>query len=309
MQYVVINMHNVMNSRINEKRAAMNRREGFAKQRLIVLPRTLVAELEKSPLVCDLYPTASGCFPDATGHLVERPEGSDDVILILVVSGAGWVQCATRHEVSEGSYFVIPAGVPHAYGANDSSPWTIEWIHFKGKAASSFSKLFPNNSRPQSANHTAPGKLDFAKIYDCLATGYDTGNLLAASTHLRVLLTELYRQQQEGGFSCADEAVRRCVEWMHNHLELRITLAELALAAGFSVPHFCVLFKTVTGRAPLDYFLRLKIMCACQLLDDTRSRVREIAASVGWENPFYFSRYFRKITGISPRAWRKLPKG
>jgi AraC-like DNA-binding protein len=89
----------------------------------------------------------------------------------------------------------------------------------------------------------------------------------------------------------------------------RAVLAELAREAGLSVPHYSAMFSRRTGLAPIDYFLRLKIQRACQLLETTAMLVEEVAAAVGCDDPFYFFRLFKKIMGHSPRAYRNIQKG
>ena len=74
------------------------------------------------------------------------------------------------------------------------------------------------------------------------------------------------------------------------------------------MPHYSDLFRRQTGYPPKDHFLRLKIQRACQLLDTTELRVVEVAEALGWSDAFYFSRCFRKIIGISPRAYRAVVK-
>ena len=60
---------------------------------------------------------------------------------------------------------------------------------------------------------------------------------------------------------------------------------------------------------PIEYFLRLKIQKATQLLSLTGLSIKEVAASIGISDPYYFSRLFKKMTGSSPSAYRSIPKG
>ena len=55
----------------------------------------------------------------------------------------------------------------------------------------------------------------------------------------------------------------------------------------------------------MDYFIHIKIQRACFLLDTTTLSVREIGSQVGYEDPYYFSRIFRKVMGVPPRAYRQ----
>ena len=51
----------------------------------------------------------------------------------------------------------------------------------------------------------------------------------------------------------------------------------------------------------MAYFIQLKIRKACELLDQTDSTIREIASQLGYDDPYYFSRIFKKDTGLLPR--------
>ena len=290
--------------------SAKRKREGFPGQHLVVLPGPIIQQAQRSPLLADLFPTAAGFFPKAPGHLVERERGLAECVLIRVVSGAGWVRTTERQELGGGQCLLIPAGLPHAYGADEKTPWSIQWVHFQGRASAAFAALLGAETEvavltvPRSGTET----LDLARIYGGLEQGYTQPNLLSAVAQLRLVLTELERAQRLGRPSSAGEAITASLAWMSDNLAARADLASLAAAAGLSIPHYSDLFRRATGYPPVEHFLRLKIQRACQLLDTTELRVNEVAAAVGWVDPFYFSRFFRKITGQSPRAYREVVK-
>ena len=96
---------------------------------------------------------------------------------------------------------------------------------------------------------------------------------------------------------------------MTDHLDTQITLEDLARDARLSKAHFSVLFKKETGFSPIDYFNHLKIRRACRMLDDPSCNVGEVGRRVGIPNIHYFSRLFSKVMGMSPTAYRRLPKG
>jgi transcriptional regulator GlxA family with amidase domain len=98
-------------------------------------------------------------------------------------------------------------------------------------------------------------------------------------------------------------------EEMINNPSRRYRLEELATGAGLSVPHFCLLFRQQTGYAPVDFLIRQRIRKACRLLDTTSSTIAAIAADVGFDDPYYFSRCFHRIMGTSPRTYRQAIKG
>jgi AraC-like DNA-binding protein len=59
----------------------------------------------------------------------------------------------------------------------------------------------------------------------------------------------------------------------------------------------------------MDYFTRLRLHQACQLLDNSDLSVKEVATALGYDDPFYFSRIFKALNEISPTEYRLLHKG
>src|SRR6266478_4476184 len=108
--------------------------EGFPDQRIVVLPRDVVAKARKRPLLRGLLPTDIGIFVRAKGHLRERRVGIDQAIFIYCIKGAGWCEMDGQHyEVHAGEVLVVPPDQPHTYGAAESEPWTIPWFHLTGE--------------------------------------------------------------------------------------------------------------------------------------------------------------------------------
>jgi len=82
------------------------------------------------------------------------------------------------------------------------------------------------------------------------------------------------------------------------------TNSSLAREVGVSSAYLVKIFREQTGRTPLRYHQLTKIALARHLLGKTTMPVKEIALRIGYEDPLYFSRVFRKETGVSPRGFR-----
>ena len=78
--------------------------------------------------------------------------------------------------------------------------------------------------------------------------------------------------------------------------------------AQLSKSHFARLFKEQTNYSPVEYFIRLKLQRACMQLALTRKTIREISYNLGYTDPYYFSRIFKKIIGKSPSQFRADPQ-
>ena len=106
-----------------------------------------------------------------------------------------------------------------------------------------------------------------------------------------------------------NDIVEDAIFFMKEHLKRRLTLEKLAKEAELSASHFSLVFRKKTGRAPMDYLIHLRIQKACQLLDATGLRIKEVALHVGYDDPYYFSRIFKKVMSLSPVEYKKKPKG
>ncbi len=99
--------------------------------------------------------------------------------------------------------------------------------------------------------------------------------------------------------------VRRAIEYISLHYrDPDIRLPDVSRAAGLSADHFGRLFRQHMGESPMHYLKRTRVNQARNLLEKTYLLVEEIAFDVGFNDPLHFSRVFRAVTGLSPRAWR-----
>ena len=116
-------------------------KDGFDGERALVLPQLITQFMEKDPLLAALHITDIGYYPKASHHFRERTTPINQFVFIYCIDGAGWYRVnGYTYEVHENQYFILPAGMPHAYGADEGNPWTIYWIHFKGTLASCYAK-------------------------------------------------------------------------------------------------------------------------------------------------------------------------
>jgi len=98
--------------------------------------------------------------------------------------------------------------------------------------------------------------------------------------------------------------IEETVAYMRQNLDRPLQVATLAAKANFSTSHFFMLFKRRVGSAPIDYFIRLRMQRACGLLCETNLSVKEVAAKLGYDDPFYFSRVFKSVNHLAPSDYR-----
>jgi AraC-like DNA-binding protein/quercetin dioxygenase-like cupin family protein len=104
------------------------------------------------------------------------------------------------------------------------------------------------------------------------------------------------------------EAIERAIQYIHAHYAEPLTLEHLAQIQRMSTRQFSYLFHKNIGIRPIDYVLQYRISRAREMLGMSESPIGEIAMLVGYDDPQYFSRVFRRHTGMSPSEARLLSR-
>jgi len=184
----------------------------------------------------------------------------------------------------------------------------LNWIHITAtinRSLDLFSVLEPASVyRPDKSD-------DFGALFRQLflaARNPGIGNQLQAEGLATFLLSRFFEhipaKEQDARFA----RLRRfdpVVAYMREHLAQPLTLAALAAGIHLHPTYFSNLFTQVMGMPPIPYFIRLRVEKAQELLWFTEQPVKQIAAIVGFDDEFYFSRQFRKIVGRSPLHYRR----
>lgn len=294
------------------KKTPVSRRkkDGFRGQKAIVLPGKVIRSCEHAPLVKNLFITDIGFYPKARYHFRERHIGISQHILIYCVAGKGWLQLDGRREfeIQSGQYMIIPAEMAHQYGSDELDPWSIYWMHFKGIAATDYSSLLTKGkSRFVAAVNFSEDRIHlFDSMYNTLENGYSADNLGYISMCLWYYLSSFcYNDFFHVPYNSTEkDAIDLSIEFMQQNIERQLSLKELAAEAHISPSHYATLFKKKTGYPPLEYFNHIKVQKACQYLQFTNLQIKEIAYRLGIVDPYYFSRFFSKIMGVSPIEYR-----
>lgn len=141
------------------------------------------------------------------------------------------------------------------------------------------------------ARHCSPGEaLRIAKVY--LLKWHGEGQLPYAS---------LVRRQPH-----ADSAVRQAEDWLAKHFREPHAVAGAAAASRVPERSLKRRFKAATGTTLIGYAQNLRMEEAKRLLEAGSMAADEIAAAVGYENPAFFRRLFRRCTGLTPGQYRRM---
>jgi len=291
-------------------------REGFEGQEMFVIPRPILAEARRHPLVRGLFPTDIGWYPKARYHYRDRINGAPEDHLMMCLDGHGYVVVNDKKShLRAGELLIIPRNCRHTYWAAEDDPWSIYWMHFRGEDSSYYVDRIPHVAEPVVYDQSTRDEA-VRLFHDCLETledGYALPTLVyAAQSAKHILSVLLFRnaalpmKQSSISHRLDCDAI---IEYMRSRLHESVRLEEFARHAGLSVSYFSELFREQVHQSPLSYFTQLKIRAACRLLDLSGKPVKVVAMETGYSDPYYFSRVFKKVMGISPEKYRAIKKG
>ncbi|MFI3262659.1 MAG: AraC family transcriptional regulator [Rikenellaceae bacterium] len=291
-------------------------KDGFKGSRAIVVPQLILKEFEKCSFNSKLYITDIGYYPSASFHDINREHGVSQFVLIYCVNGNGWYEVnGHRYNVESDQCFVLPANTPHKYGASNSNPWTIYWLHFQGEFANFYGQMLktPISLPPGNLSRIQERLRIFEDIYTALSKGYSKENMEFASSALYYFLGSIKYLETYRSVKITTNTdlniIDNTILYMKENLEKHITLEDICEFAGYSESYFSTMFKNKTGHTPINYMIHLRMQTACQLLDFSDLKVNQICHKVGIDDPYYFSKLFTKVIGMSPSVYKAQKKG
>ncbi|MFP4698705.1 MAG: AraC family transcriptional regulator [Eubacteriales bacterium] len=283
------------------------KKDGFKNEQYIIVPIASFKSYVKHPLVKRLYLTDVGYFPLAKNHYRERKEGIEEYILIYCTDGKGTIEVNDKkHELSENCAFCIPKNTKHRYYSSVDNPWSILWIHFKGDDTIHYPLNYCKVVQLKSIRASKRIIFLFDMVFNVLEKNYTLGNFIYLSEVLSLILSEVYYRSKSSDTETQNKHLTFAIRYMYKNLDKSLTLSILAKELELSKSYLNTLFTKHTKRSPIDFFISLKMDEACKLLKLTDLYIYEVGQKLGYDDPYYFSRIFKKFIGMSPRAYKKV---
>lgn len=283
-------------------------KEGFVGQRMITLPKAVKKKVTSNPISSSFYVTDIGYYPRAENHFRERRHGANEYVFIYCTEGEGWLELNGQHrKIRTNQFFMMPKGETHRYGASKDNPWSIYWMHFEGKTAKDLFARYEINAGP---NDIIPFENErvglFDQIYKIFQSNYiesslEYANILALSFIGSFVYGEIDRSTDA---HAREHLVDAIIDFLTGNLDKSFTSQDIADEFNYSTSYLFSLFKKRTGYAIIHFFNLKKTQKACEYLKYTDMSVKEISYNMGFQDPLYFSRLFKKNMGMSPRAYK-----
>lgn len=239
-----------------------------------------------------------------------RPRGRLDFQLLYVASGKAHFHFGNEERIVAAGHMVLyRPKEPQKYEYYGEDKTQVFWVHFTGGDVTNILRSY--------------GITDDKKVFFC-GSGLDYKNIFRTMINELQMCKENYAEMLEmylrqvfimlqryfTGAEKTDkvhvvEEIDKATAYFNEHYSEDISIDEYAEQNHVSVSWFIRNFRECTGSTPMQYILSKRIYNAEILLRDPSHNVTEISRIVGYENPLYFSRIFKKAKGLSPSEYRK----
>lgn len=239
-----------------------------------------------------------------------RPRGRLDFQLIYIVSGKAHFHFDNKEEIVTAGHMVLyHPKEPQKYEYYGDEQTEVYWVHFTGGDVTNILRSY--------------GLTDDKKIFYC-GSGLEYQGIFRNMIYelqmckenyaamLEMYLRQLFIMLQRYFISSLKndnihvvEEIDKATSYFNEHYSENICIEKYAENNHVSVSWFIRNFKHCTGFTPMQYILSKRIYNAEVLLQNPTYNVTEIARIVGYDNPLYFSRIFKKVKGLSPSEYRK----
>ncbi len=231
--------------------------------------------------------------------------------IIYITKGEGIFETRTLKKkiIKDGSIIFIAPNTWHRYCPNKETGWKEYWISFNGEQAKKFlDKNILQKNKPIieiGLNETII-KI-FNQILDLLENepiGFR--EIISSLSYQIIAQINSAEQIKQFGGKNIEKIILKAKIILAENVSKQINFEYLAEELNVGYSWFRKMFQRYTQLAPAQYFQLLKLNKAKTLLVETTMQISEISEFLGFRTQYYFSKFFKKRTGYSPSAWRKL---
>ncbi len=263
-----------------------------------------------------LYITSIGKARISKPETVVSHDSRDDYVSCFCRAGSGWyMQDGKKYRLKAGDFIMVLPGTCGQLVSDSPDKWELDWIRFNGTDAEFIAK--PWGELEGRCLHIPLKGEDsrfeyrtamFNDILKSMENGYGMDKMHYVTSILYHYFEGLvYREAvlytlDTNSFQGLIEKARL---YMSSRLAEKITLDDICEHLAISTSYCTAIFNKCTGNTPINYLQNMRIQKAISLMDNTDMKINEICADVGINDPYYFSRLFTKMMGLSPTEYKK----
>jgi len=248
---------------------------------------------------CGYYKGLKTDFPTS------RKNGRPDYHIIFVEKGMLNIFISDLAQtVHSGQMVFIPPNFPQRYRYTAGEDTVYYWLHFTGTKMQDFLRVFPF----ENTVYLLKRMCEYTAIVEEILQKYARAKLgvdFYYHAQLQLLLTKIGQDIFSDSIMTKNATrIARIIAEIKSAPETSLSNHQLAEKYGISEYHLIRIFKDETGLSPQKFRNQILLDKAKQLLQETELNISEISYLLGFTDPLYFSRIFRKLVGISPTDYR-----
>ncbi len=234
---------------------------------------------------------------------LQKPYGIPHYLLIFIKKGLAYIRRGEKEIWAEKNTLLLyhPGEAQELVFLKEEST-EASWIVFSGSQAEEILAEL-NLDVVKTANLSGD---TVGPIVQQLLQELPESNIYQDELLNSLLLQALARTAQNRALKESSAGIESVIKKIGLEYNKNTPASVYARECGISLSHFMRLFKQSTGTSPHDFRLKLRIEAAKALLKNTDCTLTVIANQVGFKDPFHFSSYFKKITGLSPQKFREI---
>ena len=255
-----------------------------------------------------VFVSVAGRFRSGPSFQLESRVLEQEYVLIYTEEGRGIVRVRNRREVAiPHTVCLLFPGAEHGYGTLGPS-WGLRWAHFSGTLPPLLENAFrahrwipptplqPDSKLPELLNLIMEELVEKRPYFDSVASSYLTAALFEFARCGPAAGPERMPKEMQ--------ILREVLAYLQENMMHSVKVEELASLVHVSSRHLGRIFESAVGQSPKDYILRIKLAEAKRLLMNPDLTLADIATRVGFADPDYFSRLFKRKVGCTPGAFR-----
>ena len=234
-------------------------------------------------------------------------ENADISVLIYVLSGAGKLEMdGVTRLLGAGDVLMLPQGITYCYETSREQPWRVLWFNMTGELFSFWLRQYGLLSFPVIPSAGEEVLRAFWQGVELCRSGLPHLQIQDQLCEIvyHILLT-LWRQRIPWGPVGTAQQLRCLIDDLISaDPSASFSMEEAATVLNMSQRQLERLFRQEFQLTPYRYFQLQKLLLAKQYLRNTRLSIKEISSRLGFCDPYYFSNFFKKEEGTSPKEYR-----
>ncbi len=238
------------------------------------------------------------------------PALRDHYLIHFIIEGRGHYSVNNKtYQLNKGQGFLICPEIVTFYQASNKDPWKYSWVGFNGSKAKSYleyanlsilNPIFTYNSDKQ-----------LAKVMEKMVSinKITKGNELKLLSLLYQFLSLLVEEANIDELNSNNEMkltyIKEAITFIEKNYSRKITIQELADYIGLDRSYLYSVFQDALEQSPQEYLINFRLNKACELMNNKKLNIGDISRSIGYNDPLYFSKVFKKVKGLTPTAFRK----